>query len=264
MNAVLLAAGLGTRLRPLTDVLPKCLAPIRGRPLLEYWFHLLFEGGISRVLVNTHSHAALVESYIRQAPWFGRITIAHEERLLGTGGTLLANADFIGNAPVLVAHADNLTSFDLLAFLAAHATRPRSTALTMMTFNTSAPSSCGIVTTNEAGIVTDFYEKVADPPGQRANAAVYVLEQEVIKFIQNLHRDFVDISTDVLPSFVGRMATWHNHNYHRDIGSLRSWRAAQRDYPLPAPAAPKPDPWRAVLRGLTPNGLRILDELGVT
>lgn len=246
MRAVLLAAGLGTRLRPLTDRFPKCLAPIKGRPLLEYWFRLLSDAGVSPILVNTHYHAPLVNYYIRNSPWSGDVAIAPEPELLGTGGTLLANLGFIGDGPVLVGHADNLTLFDAEAFVRAHASRPAGTALTMMTFTTPAPSTCGIVTTDSRGVVTGFFEKVANPPGNHANAAVYILEKEVLEFMVGLGKAFVDISTEVLPHFVGRIFCWHNAIYHRDIGTLQSWREAQRDFPGES-APPAPDPWAGVL-----------------
>jgi mannose-1-phosphate guanylyltransferase len=256
MDAVLLAAGLGTRMRPLTDVLPKCLAPIRGRPLLEYWFRLLFESEVDRVLVNTHAHAHLVEAYVRSSPWSGQVRTVHERQLLGTGGTLVRNLDFFGDTSVLVAHADNLTQFSLHDFLAAHAARPSRAALTMMTFTTPVPESCGIVTTDARGIVTGFFEKVSHPPGNRANAAVYMMEPEVIRFALDLRKPSVDISTEVLPNFVGRIATWHNGIYHRDIGTLASWREAQKDYPGATPQPPRPDPWASVLDRM-PLGDRI-------
>ena len=248
MHAVLLAAGFGTRLRPLSDVLPKCLAPIRGRPLLEYWLRSLFEGGIERVLVNTHHRASLVETFVKDSRWSDRVVVVHETALLGTGGTLLANASFVGHAPIFVAHADNLTDFDLRAFLAAHATRPAGTDLTMMTFTTSSPSSCGVVTTDANGVVNGFFEKVTNPPGNRANAAVYVFEPEVVDFMREIGRPFVDISLDVLPRYIGRIATWHNNSYHRDIGTMDSWLAAQTDFPcVTLQGRREPDPWQRVL-----------------
>ena len=87
MRALLLAAGLGTRLRPITDSVPKCLVPIRGRPLLGYWFDILFRGGVDRALVNLHYHADAVRSFIPASPWRGRIETVYEEKLLGTAGT---------------------------------------------------------------------------------------------------------------------------------------------------------------------------------
>jgi len=247
-SALLLAAGLGTRLRPLTDVLPKCLVPIRGRPLLEYWLQCLVGAGVERILVNTHYRADLVEYYVARSPWAARVTLVHEPKLLGTGGTLVANRNFLlHGGPFMVAHADNLSVFDARGFAAAHCARPRAAALTMMTFTTDAPKTCGIVTTDAQGLVVGFFEKVMNPPGNRANAAVYIMEQEVLGFAAALKKPLLDISTEVLPRFLGRMWTWHNSVYHRDIGNLASWKTAQRDYPVTIPTPPVPDPWLPLL-----------------
>lgn len=260
-RALLLAAGLGLRLQPLTNVLPKCLAPIRGRPLLEYWLRALLGSGVDRVLVNAHHHADLVEAYLERSPWASQVTLVKEPKLLGTAGTLAANADFFRDAPFLVAHADNLSTFNVDEFCAAHAARPSGAALTMMTFATDTPSSCGIVTMGADGMVNGFFEKVPNPPGNLANAAVYVFEQEVLDYVLGSHGDIKDLSTQVLPHFVGRMWTWHNAGYHRDIGTMQSWRAAQQDYPFQPPAAPRPDPWRGMLESKIPRAVATIAGL---
>jgi mannose-1-phosphate guanylyltransferase len=260
-SALLLAAGLGTRLRPLTDVLPKCLAPIRGRPLLEYWLRGLVSAGVDRILVNTHFHADLVKQYVARSPWAARVTLVHEPKLLGTGGTLAANSDFLRGGPYMVAHADNLSLFDGRAFAAAHYARPLVAALTMMTFTADAPETCGIVTTDARGLVDGFFEKVTTPPGNRANAAVYIMQQDVLDFVTALNRPVVDISTEVLPHFLGRMWTWHNAVYHRDIGTLASWRAAQRDYPAMPPPPPAPDPWLLLLESEARDAASVISQL---
>lgn len=231
MRALLLAAGLGTRLRPLTESVPKCLVPIRGKPLLGYWLDLLLPAGLERVLVNTHYLPAAVERYVAQSPWRDRITLVHEDRLLGTGGTVLANAAFFGNRPFFVAHADNLTRFDVAAFLRRHATRPPDCLITMMTFDTDAPSTCGVVEEDGKGIVTAFHEKVPNPPGKRANAAVYVFEPQVIDVLRGIGRDVLDLSLDLIPLLLGRICTFHNALYHRDIGNLASLARAESEYP---------------------------------
>src|SRR5262245_14910668 len=160
MRALLLAAGLGSRLRPLTDTIPKCLVPIRGRPLLAYWLDLLFLGGIDRALINTHHLADQVWSFIISSPWRERTDLVNEDVLLGTCGTIVANRTYFGRGPLLVAHADNLTDLDLRSFAAAHATRPDGCVLTMLAFRTDDPKSCGILERDQAGIVCAFHEKV--------------------------------------------------------------------------------------------------------
>src|SRR4051812_1294147 len=113
MHALLLAAGRGIRLRPITDTIPKCLVPIHGRPLLDYWLDRLLSNKIDRVLINTHYLADLVRAHAAASPWRSRIDLVHEDELLGTGGTIIANRTFFGRAPFLVGHADNLTGFDV-------------------------------------------------------------------------------------------------------------------------------------------------------
>ena len=230
-KALLLAAGLGTRLRPLTDFIPKCLCPIRGAPLLDYWLERLTNAGVERILINTHHHSDLLQAYLARSPWASSITLVHEDRLLGTGGTLVANAAFFGPEPFIVAHADNLTDMDVRGFCDAHAARPKKAELTMLTFKTDAPSSCGIVETDASGLVTAFHEKVPNPPGDEANGAVYLLERTVLDFASRGAHLCADISTQLLPHYLGRMFAWHTAGYHRDVGTLASWRMAQRDSP---------------------------------
>lgn len=231
MRALLLAAGYGTRLRPLTDNIPKCLVPIRGRPLLDYWLELLFEGGIEGVLVNTHFLAEKVAEFVGASLWRNRVTLVHEETLLGTGGTVLRNRAFFENKAFLVAHADNLTRFDARALIARHASRPAGVAITMMTFTSDAPRTCGIVVEDAQGIVREFHEKVPDPPGNRANGAVYIFEPEIIGLIESLGNPVADLSTEVLPHYLGRICTFFNADYHRDIGSPEGLRKAELEFP---------------------------------
>ncbi len=234
MRALLLAGGLGTRLRPLTDTIPKCLVPIHGRPLLDLWLDIVFAGGIERVLVNTHWLAPVVDAHVASSNWRDRIDLVHEAELLGTGGTILANGAYFADEALLLVHADNLVSFSLKELLAAHAARPSHVAMTMLAFETDDPRSCGILERDTEGVVVAFHEKVADPPGTLANGAVYVIEPEVTAFIGSLGRTFVDFSTDVIPAFTGRILAWETDGYHRDIGSLESLARAHREFPLPA------------------------------
>lgn len=230
MKAILLAAGLGTRLRPLTESVPKCLVPILGRPLLDYWFDLLFPDFVEEAVVNTHYLAAAVQAFVAASRWRGRLRLAHESALLGTGGSILANRRLIGHEAFLVAHADNLTRFDVAAFIERHRRRPPGAQITMMTFSTDVPQSCGIVETDKNGMVTAFHEKVEAPPGNCANAAVYIMEPSVLNFLEEFQRPVIDLSTEVLPKYIGAMTTYHNNVYHRDIGTPDSLILAEREW----------------------------------
>ena len=113
----------------------------------------------------------------------------------------------------------------------------------MMTFDTDMPQSCGIVELNEQGVVIAFHEKVTNPPGRRANGAVYMLEPEVLEWLEQ-HPEVSDFSTEVLPRYIDRIATWHNGGVHRDIGTLPALRAAQSD-PIPKHYWTNNDEWQA-------------------
>ena len=245
--AVLLAAGVGSRLDPLTRSWPKCLMPIHGRPLLEYWLLNLKQCKFGQVIVNTHHHAEQVNAFLERACFSEWVHKAPEPYLLGTASTLREHSEIIGSSGVLVAHADNWCDADLIKFQMFHEHyRPPGTVITMMTFVTDAPSNCGIVTLDDKGVVTGFFEKVQNPPGDIANGAVYLLEPEVIAWIR-AHPWATDFSTDVLPEFLGRIATWHNHGIHRDIGVLGSLLEAQRDPPMLEENCPVDD-WARTFR----------------
>ncbi|MGM4886842.1 nucleotidyltransferase family protein [Tardiphaga sp. 11_C7_N12_6] len=239
MRALLLAAGIGSRLRPITDTVPKCLVQIQGRPLLDYWLDLVFQGGIERVLLNTHWLAPQVQAHVMASPWADRIDQVYEETLLGTGGTVLANRDWFQNQSFLLAHADNLTDFDVAGLIAAHEGRPAGHAITMLGFRTDDPSSCGILELDRQNTVLAFHEKVANPPGNLANGAVYIFEPEVIDAIAVLERPVVDLSTEIIPNYLGRILCVETDGYHRDIGNPESLRRANSEFkqkPFKGPA----------------------------
>ena len=230
MKALLLAAGIGTRLRPLTNKIPKCLAQIHDKPLLEYWLNLLLPNGVDRILINTHYLPDAVHDFVRQSPWKGRIDLIYEDKLLGTGGTAVANKAYFEDNSFLLAHADNLTRFEPTAFISSHENRPKNVCITMMTFETDSPESCGIVELNKQGIVIAFHEKKENPPSRLASAAVYIFEPEVLDFMASLNLEKFDISNDVIPNYIGRIQTFYNSDYHRDIGSPESLRLANIEF----------------------------------
>lgn len=207
------------------------MVPLHGKPLLGYWLDLLVPNGVNRILVNTHYLPDAVRAFVGISKWRDAIALAHEDKLLGTGGTILKNRTFLGDGPFLVAHADNLTRFDVAAFIARHAQRPLNVEITMMTFDTDQPQSCGIVELDQQGVVIAFHEKSDCPPGNLANAAVYILEPSVTDFLASRGKEVIDLSTEVLPYYLGRMQTWHNTGYHRDIGTPESLALAEREYP---------------------------------
>ena len=156
----------------------------------------------------------------------------YEPTLLGTGGTILENESYFRGEGFLVAHADNLTDFDVQALVRSYETRPADIVILMMTFHTDNPTSCGIVVENADGVVVQFHEKAVNPPGNLANGAVYIFAPDVLDFLATLRRPTIDLSTEVIPHFIGRIKTFRNDRYLRDIGTLDSLELAEREFPL--------------------------------
>ena len=219
MRAMLLAAGLGTRLQPITDTIPKCLVPIHGKPLLQIWLERLAQAGIGPFLINTHYLAEQVEDFIEASPFRDQVTLVHELELQGTAGTVIANLDFFQGEYGLLIHADNYCLADFTAFQQAHRNRPPECIMTMMTFRTDTPSSCGIVELDEHGVVIGFHEKVLSPPGNLANGAVYILSAELLEIIVKEVHSVTDFSTEVLHRFVGRIYSHETSEIFMDVGT---------------------------------------------
>ncbi len=232
MRALLLAAGLGTRLRPLTQSLPKCLVPISGQPLLALWLDALFaDPRIDRVLINTHHLADQVTTVVRSLPWQERIDLVHEPSLLGTGGTVLANRAWLGDGPFFVAHADNLTDAPVSHIIDPHLAARGSVAMTMLAFRTPTPSTCGILELDPRARVVGFHEKVANPPGNLANGAVYLFESEVVDRIAAIGRPVVDLSTEIIPQLLPRILAVEYGGFFMDIGTNEALGWARVHFP---------------------------------
>jgi mannose-1-phosphate guanylyltransferase len=223
MRALLLAAGLGTRLRPLTNTTPKCLVTIKDQVLLGIWLDRLVQAGVESFLINTHHLSNQVETYLEGNPYSDKVTLVHEKELLGTAGTLIANLNFFEKQDGLLVHADNYCLANFHDFIQAHNQRPPYCVMTMMTFRSETPDTCGIVELDAEGVVVGFHEKVINPPGNLANGAVYILSPELIqKLATDLH-EVSDFSTEVLQHLVGKIYTYETQEYFIDIGTPETY-----------------------------------------
>ena len=228
LRALLLAAGLGTRLRPITLNKPKCLVPIGGEPLLSRWLRQLEQAGCESVLINTHYLARQVEDFLQT--WESSNMTVHtiyEPVLHGTAGSLIANQSFFNNATGLLIHADNVMAGNLSDFLAAHRGRKDGCLLSMLTFKTQTPQSCGIVEIDDQNVVQAFHEKVVEPPSNRANGALYAFDRDLLDQLNLMNPTPSDFSTEVIPELLGRIQTWHTQDLYLDIGTPETLNEAQ-------------------------------------
>ena len=221
MKAILLAAGLGTRLAPITNTLPKCLVSIQGKPLLAYWLETLFALGIEDILINLHYLPQQVRGFIASSPFRDIVTLVEEKELLGTAGTLLSNKNFWKDETTMVIHADNFCLSDLSEMVHFHKQRKNNADATLLLFNTTQPKSCGVVKLDRLNLITEFHEKVAKPPTNLASGALFIFSPTVFsKYFSHLRKGHhYELSIDVIPQMLNKLQGWHIDNYYIDIGN---------------------------------------------
>lgn len=234
LKAFLLAAGLGTRLKPLTDEIPKCLLPIGGKPLLQIWLEHLLRQGIDEVLVNTHWHSQKVKVFLET--WRKnrlRVITSYEPKLLGSGGTILANRHWVQDgAPFFIIYGDNLSNVDLRKLLDFHC--EHGFPFTLGTFKCKTPEHCGIAEVREDGLVTEFVEKPKNPKSDLAAAGIYVADKRIFNFFPEIDQGWehgvkvpLDLGFHVIPRLVGKMKAYLINEFLMDIGTLTQYEEAQ-------------------------------------
>ena len=231
MKAFLLAAGLGTRLRPITDTTPKCLVEIGGRPLLDIWLDALTKAGVLQVLVNTHHLAAQVDAHVGNRSTPPVVRLSHEPELLGSAGTLRANRQWVEKEEFfLVCYADNLTDFNVRSLVDTH--QEHRAIATMAVFHSERPSAGGVVELDTTGRVMGFVEKPTEPVSDLTNAGMYAFHPGVIDEIGGTPPS--DIGYDLLPKLVGRARAVLVEGYFRDVGTPDAYRRAREEWPARA------------------------------
>jgi mannose-1-phosphate guanylyltransferase len=227
MKAFLLAAGTGTRLKPITDSLPKCLVPIDGKPLLGWWIELFVKHNIDEVLINLHHFPEKVKEYLERNSQSIKFNYFVEETLLGSAGTLRENKDFVRNEKeFFILYADNLTNVNLTRFLEFH--RIHNNPFTMALFKTENPSACGIAVLDNKGVIIDFQEKPAQPKTNLASAGIFISEPEVLDLIPD--KRVADIGFDLIPKLVKKMNGKLINDYLIDIGTHNNLKRAKIEW----------------------------------
>ena len=239
MKAFLLAAGVGNRLRPITDTVPKCMLSIGGPPLLDIWLDAFDRAGVDEVLVNLHHLPDAVRHHLdarartRQPPV---VRAFFEPELLGSAGTIAANRAWVdGEGMFLACNADNLTDFDLRSLVEMH--REHGAIATLTVFHSQTPLTGGVVEVDAVGAVTGFTEKPKEPVSDLVNAGMYAFHPDVLEEIDGAP-PARDIGYHLLPRLVGRAKAMLVEGYLRDIGTVDAYERAQQEWPTRAQRAP--------------------------
>jgi NDP-sugar pyrophosphorylase family protein len=216
-----LAAGAGTRLRPLTEVLPKPLAPVGGRPVVA---RLLERLPVDAVALNLHHGADLIERVVGTGPVYLR-----EEWLRGTAGALVGAREFLGGDDFVVASADGVHEIDIIALAQRH--RDSGAAATITVKRIPRPEMCAVVALDERGFVTRFVEKPSEAFTDLASIGVYCFAPEVIEVVPE-DRPF-DIAGELIPALLARgmpVAAYETDAWWSDIGDPAELLAANLHY----------------------------------
>jgi len=228
MKAFLLAAGHGTRLRPLTDKTPKCLLPVRGAPMLSIWLDLCHRHGIAEVLINAHAQGEQVRNYLAAQRNGVKTRVVDEPVLLGSAGTVLANRDWVaGERCFWILYADVLTNADLGGMMQFHL--EGGSLATLAGYEVPDPERCGIMQVDAEGVMRGFVEKPKTPVGRLAFSGVMIADAAVLDQIPENRP--ADLGFDVLPRLAGRAAAWPISDYLLDIGTLENYELAQKTWP---------------------------------
>jgi mannose-1-phosphate guanylyltransferase len=225
MKAMVLAAGLGTRLRPLTYEITKPMVPVLDRPVMEHIVDLIDRYEFDGVIANLHYFPETIREHFGE-----RIAYRFEEELLGTAGGVRACADFFGDQPFLVISGDALTDIDLGAFVARH--REAGGVATLAVKQVPDTREYGVVLHDRAGRITGFPEKPApdEALSDLGNCGIYIFEPRIFDYFPD--RPFVDWAKDVFPTLLENGVPFHIHEvreYWNDVGSLGELRQGTFD-----------------------------------
>lgn len=230
MKAFLLAAGLGTRLRPLTNDKPKCLVTICGKSLLEIWLEQLDKYGVEEVLINTHHFVEQIDDFIKKYQGKLNVTLTYETTLLGSGGTILENRTFVDQEESFwVLYSDNLSSANLHKIADFHGKHDG--IVTVGLFKPEHPSECGIAVLDKSGKILDFEEKPQKPKNDLANAGIYLIRSTIFEKISWDIPKPIDFGYHLMPQLKCKMYGLELEGYHLDIGTLTKYEQAQRECP---------------------------------
>jgi mannose-1-phosphate guanylyltransferase len=222
---MVLAAGLGTRLRPLTYELNKPMVPVLDRPVMAHIVDLLDKHGFEETIANLHYFPDSIREYFGE-----RLSYRTEPQLLGTAGGVRGCAEFFGEQPFLVISGDALTDIDLGAFAVRH--RETGGVATLAVKKVADTREYGVVLHDRAGRITGFQEKPApeEALSDLGNCGIYIFEPRIFDYFPE--RPFVDWAQDVFPALLAGDVPFHIHEVHdywNDVGSLAELRQGTFD-----------------------------------
>lgn len=230
MKAMILAAGVGSRLDPLTRHIPKPMVPIVNRPVMEHIIELLARHGFKEIMVNLHYLSDQIEDYFKDGgQWGVKLHYSREDRLWGDAGSVKLCEDFFDDT-FLVVGGDDLADIDISRIVRIH--KEKKAMATIALSLVDDPSEYGIALLNERGRITRFLEK---PRGEvifsnTANTGVYIFDPQVLELIpRGIPYGF---GNNVFPMLLEQRTRFYGYltsSYWRDVGNLKQYQQTHYD-----------------------------------
>lgn len=230
MKAMIMAAGVGSRLMPLTSAVPKPMIPMANQPLMENTVKLLQQYGFNEIIANLYYHADSISDYFGDGSGFGvNMIYSREKELMGTAGGVKNCAWFLNDTFIIVS-GDALTDANLGQLISEH--KKNGALATIALKEVSEVEHFGIVITDENGKITNFQEKPSSQEAlsHNANTGIYVFEPEIFNYIPD--KEFYDFGKQVFPHLAKIGAPFYGVNingYWCDVGSLDTYRQSHDD-----------------------------------
>ncbi len=231
MKAMILAAGVGSRLDPLTRAIPKPMVPIVNRPVIEHIVHKLKKHGFTEIRINLHYLGDVIQEHLGDGSQLGvQISYAQEDKFWGDAGSVKRSQDFFAGETFLVVGGDDISDIDLSGVVQLH--REKNAASTIAPTVVDDPSQFGIVVTEPDGRITRFLEKPkgGDVFSNTANTGVYLFEPEVFDLIPE--GTFWGFGNNVFPQLLSSgkpLYGYLTHAYWMDVGNLKIYRQTNFD-----------------------------------
>lgn len=230
MKAMVMAAGVGSRLMPLTLSIPKPMVPVGNIPLMENIVELLISNGFTDIIANLHYHAELISDYFGDgSEWTTSMKYSPEDKLMGTAGGVKRCEWFLDDTFVIVS-GDALTDIDLSDLVKEH--KQKGALATIAMKEVAEVDQFGVVITDEYGRIQSFQEKPRkeEALSNMANTGIYVFEPEIFKYIPV--NTFYDFGKQVFPDLVKIGAPFYGvqtDGYWCDVGNIDTYRQVQAD-----------------------------------
>ena len=230
MNAFLLASGEGTRIRPLTKLVPKCLLPVNGVPILRLWIENLIKAGVGKIFLNTCYLSDVVKKYISESDLEQFVIVLDEEEVLGTAGSLIHWIDNFIDDDMLLIHADTFIPNGINEFLSF--VERQNNKNSILAFETDHPERFGICDIDDESRLLRFDEKNSCAKGSIASAATFYLERQFLLHLRQESNQYHDFSKEVVPLLVGQCFVFVERGVVIDIGTPSDYRRAQSERPI--------------------------------